>query len=66
MKPCWVQYLLWFVIATLGAGGALTACGQKGALYRPATQAAPTVADAPDLGAPADESAATSTTTKKP
>lgn len=35
MKPCWAQYLLWLVIAVLGAGSALSACGQKGALYHP-------------------------------
>ena len=35
MKICWAQYLLWLVIAVLGAGSALSACGQKGALYHP-------------------------------
>jgi predicted small lipoprotein YifL len=35
MKICWAQYLLWLVIAVLGAGSALSACGQKGALYQP-------------------------------
>jgi predicted small lipoprotein YifL len=35
MKICWAQYLLWFVIALLGTGSALSACGQKGALYHP-------------------------------
>ena len=35
MKSCWAQYLLWLVIAVLGTGNALTACGQKGALYQP-------------------------------
>jgi len=35
MKICWAQYLLWLVIAASGAGSALTACGQKGALYHP-------------------------------
>ncbi|MEE8379206.1 MAG: lipoprotein [Gammaproteobacteria bacterium] len=37
MKICWAQYLLWLVIAVLGAGSALTACGQKGALYHPSS-----------------------------
>ena len=42
MKPCWAQYLLWLVIAILGAGNALVACGQKGDLYLPdAPQQAP-------------------------
>jgi len=60
MKTCWAQYLLWLVIAILGLGGALSACGQKGALYRPAPEAAaaPVVNDAPLLADPA--------TTKKP
>ncbi len=35
MKHCWAQYLLWLVIAVLGTGSALSACGQKGPLYRP-------------------------------
>ena len=35
MKTCWAQYLLWLVIAVLGAGNALVACGQKGDLYLP-------------------------------
>ncbi len=35
MKNCWAQYLLWLVIAVLGTGSALSACGQKGALYQP-------------------------------
>ena len=32
---CWAQYLLWAVIAILGAGSLLSACGQKGPLYLP-------------------------------
>jgi len=32
---CWPRYLLWLVIATLGAGSLLGACGQKGDLYLP-------------------------------
>ncbi len=35
MKPCWAQYLLWLVIAVLGTGSLLSACGQKGDLTRP-------------------------------
>lgn len=35
MKTCWLQYLFWAVIAVLGAGSALSACGQKGDLYHP-------------------------------
>ena len=38
MKSCWAQYLLWLVIAVLGTGSALSACGQKGALYHPDAQ----------------------------
>ena len=66
MKTCWAQYLLWLVIAILGAGGALSACGQKGALYRPAPEAAPAapVEDAPDV--PAGDDADSAKTTKKP
>jgi predicted small lipoprotein YifL len=40
MKSCWAQYLLWLVIAVLGTGSALSACGQKGALYQPEPSAA--------------------------
>ena len=32
---CWPRYLLWFVIAFLGTGSMLSACGQKGDLYLP-------------------------------
>lgn len=39
MKPCWAQYLLWLVIAVLGAGSMLSACGQKGELTRPGSTA---------------------------
>jgi predicted small lipoprotein YifL len=39
MKTCWAQYLLWLVIAVMGAGSMLSACGQKGALTRPAPPA---------------------------
>lgn len=35
MKICWAQYLFWLVILVLGAGSALSACGQKGDLYLP-------------------------------
>jgi len=44
MKFCWAQYLLWLVIALLGLGSMMTACGQKGDLYRPAETAAPSSA----------------------
>jgi predicted small lipoprotein YifL len=40
MKICWAQYLLWLAVAITGAGSALTACGQKGALYHPDSTAA--------------------------
>jgi hypothetical protein len=39
MKFCWAQYLLWLVIALLGAGSMLSACGQKGDLVRPTESA---------------------------
>jgi len=32
---CWARYLFWLVIAVLGIGNMLTACGQKGDLYLP-------------------------------
>ncbi|MBA1443545.1 MAG: lipoprotein [Chromatiales bacterium] len=32
---CWPRYLLWLVIAVLGSGNLLSACGQKGPLYLP-------------------------------
>jgi hypothetical protein len=35
---CWARYLLWLVIAALGIGNMLTACGQKGDLYLPDPQ----------------------------
>ncbi len=35
---CWARYLLWAVIAVLGIGNMLTACGQKGDLYLPDPQ----------------------------
>ncbi|MEJ2060306.1 MAG: lipoprotein [Gammaproteobacteria bacterium] len=38
MRPCWAQWLLWAVIAVLGVGSMLSACGQKGPLYLPPEQ----------------------------
>jgi predicted small lipoprotein YifL len=35
---CWPRYLLWLVIAVLGTGSMLSACGQKGDLYLPDTK----------------------------
>ncbi len=32
---CWPRYFLWTIIAVLGAGNMITACGQKGDLYLP-------------------------------
>lgn len=32
---CWPRYLLWTLIAGLGLGNMLSACGQKGDLYLP-------------------------------
>ena len=46
MKPCWAQYLLWLVIAVLGAGNLLSACGQKGELTRPTPDTANTESSA--------------------
>jgi len=42
MKTCWAQYLLWLVMAVLGTGSALSACGQKGALFIPDEAKKPT------------------------
>lgn len=36
---CWARYLLWLVIAVLGIGNMLSACGQKGDLYLPEPEA---------------------------
>jgi len=44
MKTCGAHYLLWLVIALLGLGSMMTACGQKGNLYRPAEIVATPVA----------------------
>jgi predicted small lipoprotein YifL len=35
---CWARYLFWLVIAVLGIGNMLAACGQKGDLYLPDTR----------------------------
>ena len=35
---CWPRYLLWTLVALLGLGGILGACGQKGDLYLPQEQ----------------------------
>ena len=35
IMTCWPRYLLWLVIALLGAGSMLSACGQKGPLTLP-------------------------------
>ncbi len=32
---CWARYMLWLVIAILGIGNMLSACGRKGELYLP-------------------------------
>ena len=37
---CWPRYLFWLVIALLGTGQMLAACGQKGPLYLPEPPAA--------------------------
>jgi hypothetical protein len=39
---CWARYLFLAVVATLGAGQMLSACGQKGDLYLVKEGAAPT------------------------
>ncbi len=68
MKTCWAQYLLWLVIAILGVGGVLSACGQKGALYRPTPEAvsASAVGDAPDVVKPEDTVSKKTATKPKP
>ncbi|HEB93597.1 MAG TPA: hypothetical protein ENI94_09055 [Gammaproteobacteria bacterium] len=60
MKICWAQYLLWLIVATLGVGGALSACGQKGALYHPAPAAQ--AEDAPEVAVPAHDDTQKATT----
>lgn len=52
MKHCWAQYLLWLVVAILGTGSALSACGQKGPLYReePVPSAEPAAGPTPATG----------------
>jgi len=45
---CWPRYLLWILVALLGTGQMLAACGQKGPLYlpdEPAPATAPTSTD---------------------
>ncbi len=32
---CWARYMLWLVIAILGIGNMLSACGHKAELYLP-------------------------------
>lgn len=43
---CWARYLLWGLIAILGIGNLLTACGRKGPLYLPPPATAPPLTDA--------------------
>ena len=38
---CWPRYLLWLVIAVLGIGNMLVACGRSGPLYLPEKTGAP-------------------------
>jgi predicted small lipoprotein YifL len=38
---CWARYLLLAVVATLGTGQMIAACGQKGDLYLVKKEAAP-------------------------
>jgi predicted small lipoprotein YifL len=38
---CWPSYLLWLVIAVLGTGNMLVACGRSGDLYLPDKTGAP-------------------------
>jgi predicted small lipoprotein YifL len=59
---CWARYLFYAVVAVLGAGQMMAACGQKGPLYlpepeqsdaRPAARAEPAPApDASEIPAP--------------
>ncbi|MEN8174696.1 MAG: lipoprotein [Pseudomonadota bacterium] len=35
---CWTNYLWWLVVAVLGTGSLLSACGQKGPLHLPEHQ----------------------------
>ncbi len=38
---CWPRTLLWLVIAVIGLFNLLSACGQKGPLYLPPADQAP-------------------------
>ena len=46
---CWPRYLLWLVIAALGTGNMLVACGRTGKLYLPDQTGAPQEQDRPTL-----------------
>jgi predicted small lipoprotein YifL len=44
---CWARYLLIAVVSVLGIGQMIAACGQKGDLYLPEKEEAPTQAGPP-------------------
>ncbi len=46
---CWPRYLLWLVIAVLGTGNMLVACGRSGDLYLPDQTQTPRDQDRPKL-----------------
>jgi len=50
---CWAQYLFIALVAVLGIGGAVTACGQKGDLYLPERSGEEAVPQAPSAAVPA-------------
>ena len=52
---CWSRYLLWLVIALLGSGHLLSACGQMGPLYLPEPAPAQTENAVPEVAAEAAE-----------
>lgn len=51
MNPCWARCLFITLVATLGVGQMLAACGQKGDLYLPEKEAA-AGADVPATSVP--------------
>jgi len=52
---CWARHLLLAVVAVLGIGQIIAACGQKGDLYLPEPE--PAAATAQSTPAPSDEAA---------
>lgn len=58
---CWASYLFYALIAILGTGQILAACGQKGGLYLP-----PAEQSVPEQAQAAESSTVPSTPTTSP